>query len=270
MQEREIVMDEIDHYTGQNRHAWNEIAQARQRKMYPPEFYANGDYNFEDHELATLGDVRGLEVLHMPCASGEDTLSFAVLGAQPTGVDISDAEIVIARDKAARAGLDVRFVCADIFALPPDLQVGTFDLVYASAGALCWLPDIKRWAAIVAAALKPGGRLILCEHHPFFRALDVSNGRVDIGCDYFGRGMPVRDEGELGHLAGGVEASEHYYTFNWPLGDVVTAVIEAGMRLERLREFPYEDSEYHTHLSEEFRATLRRLPVEFHLVARKE
>lgn len=262
-------MDPIDRYTGQNRRAWNEIAQARQRKMYPPEFYANGGYNFEDRELATLGEVRGLEVLHMPCASGEDTLSFAVLGARPTGVDISDEAIVIAKDKAAHAGLDVPFVCADVFALPSDLQAGTFDLVYASAGVLCWLPDIKRWASIVAAALKPGGRAILCEHHPFFDALDISDGRVDVGHDYFGRGTPTRDEG-LGLLARGVETTEHYYTFNWPLGDVVTAVIESGMRLEGLKEFPYEDSEYHAHLSEEFRNSLRRLPVEFHLVARKE
>ena len=108
-------MASLAHYTNQNRRAWNEVAQARQGKMYPPEFYTNGGYNFEPHELETLGAVRGLTVLHMPCASGEDTLSFAVLGALPTGVDISDAAIEIARDKATRAGLAVRFVCADIF-----------------------------------------------------------------------------------------------------------------------------------------------------------
>jgi SAM-dependent methyltransferase len=262
-------MAELVHYTGQNRRAWNEVAQARQGKMHPPDFYAHGGFNFEPHELETLGDVRGLEVLHMPCASGEDTLSFAVLGARPTGVDISDAEIAIAKDKAARAGLDVRFVCADIFDLPPELQASTFDLVYASSGVLCWLPDINRWAGIVAAALKPGGRLILCEHHPFFETLDISKGRVEIGRCYFSRGTPSREEG-LGYLACGVDTTEHFYVFTWPLGDIVTAVIHAGMRLERLKEFPYEDSAYHTHLPEEFRATLRQLPVEFHLIARKE
>ena len=263
-------MNPIHHYTAQNRLAWNEVAQARQGKMYPPEFYAQGGYNFEPYELATLGDVRGLKVLHMPCASGEDTLSFAVLGASPTGVDISDAEIAIAKDKAARAGLGAvaQFVCADIFDLPAELHVGQFDLVYASAGVLCWLPDLAAWARVVAAALKPGGRFVLCETHPIFDALDVSQGRIEIGRSYFGREVPTREAG-LGYLATGVDTREFYYQFTWPLGDVVTAVIGAGLRLESLKEFPYEDSAYHAHLSPEFRAALRQLPVEFHLVARK-
>jgi SAM-dependent methyltransferase len=184
-------------------------------------------------------------------------------------VDISDAEIEIARNKAARAGLDARFVGADMLDLPDDLQVGTFDLVFGSAGVLCWVPDLDRWAQTVAAALKPGGRFILCEHHPFYDSLKFTKGKVEIAKDYFGREKPSQEEG-LGLLACGVDTTESYYTLLWPLGDVVNAVIRAGMRLQTLKEFPYQDSEYHAHLSEEFRSRLRKLPIEFHLVARKE
>lgn len=262
-------MNTADYYTKQNRRAWNEVAHARQAKMHPADFYARGGYNFEPHEVETLGDVRGLTVLHMPCASGEDTLSFAVLGAHPTGVDISDTAIEIGRNKAADAHLPARFVRADILNLPTDLLRASFDLVYASAGVLCWIPDISRWAQIVAASLKSGGRLVLCEHHPVFDILDVSQSRIEIVRNYFGRATPTQEEG-LGYLACGVPTNEHYYLFTWPLGDVISAVIRAGMRIESLKEFPYEDSAYHSHLSQELRTSLRRLPIEFHLVARKE
>lgn len=258
-----------DDYTQQNRLTWNEVAQPRQAKMHPADFYAGGGYNFEAHEIETLGNVQGLAVLHMPCASGEDTLSLAVLGAQPTGVDISDAAIEIARNKAAAAGLEARFVHADILKLPADLQEGTFDLVYASSGVLCWIPSISGWAQSVAAALKPGGRLILCEHHPLFDVLDVSRGKLDISRSYFGCETPTQEEG-LGYLACGAETAEHYYLFTWPLGEIVSAVINAGLCLESLKEFPYEGSDYHSHLAPELQAALQRLPVEFHLVACKE
>jgi len=262
-------METIYQYTAQNRRAWNEVAQARQRKMYPPEFYAKGGYNFEPNELETLGDVRGLSVLHMPCASGEDTLSFAVLGAVPTGVDISDAAIAIAKDKAARANVSAEFVCADIFDLPATLQASRFDLVYASSGVICWLPDIDRWAKIVANALKPNGRFVLCETHPIFDSLDVSRGRIEIARNYFGRQVPTQEQG-LGYLANHVDTTETYFQFVWPLGDIVTAIISAGMKIERLKEFPYTDSAYHAHLPQHFRAQLQSLPFEFHLSARKE
>ncbi len=139
-------------YTAQNRRAWNEIAELRHQKWPDAQFFAAGGSLLEDAVLAAAGDVQGLTLLHLQCATGEDTLSWAVAGARATGVDISDAQIALAQRKAADAGLDVRLVAAD-------LQSANFGIVF-SGGALVWLPDIERWASVVAAALRPGGRLI--------------------------------------------------------------------------------------------------------------
>src|SRR5690242_17586261 len=115
-------------YTALNRRAWNEIAEVRHKNWPAAPFFAAGGSLLEDCVLRAAGDVRGLTLLHLQCATGEDTLSWAVAGARPTGADISDAQIVLAQRKAADAGLDVRFLAADIYALPAELQRATFDL----------------------------------------------------------------------------------------------------------------------------------------------
>lgn len=183
--------------------------------------------------IAALGDVRGQRALHLACASGGDTLSLAVLGADVVGADISDAAISIARAKSADAGLPARFVRADMLDLPPDLQAADFDLVFASSGCLAWVPDLTRWTAIVGAALRTGGKLVLHELHPAMIALEVVDG-VLTPSNYFGRDEPSVETGPLT----GVECTEIRYDFLWPLGDVVTSAVTAGLRVLRLEELP--------------------------------
>jgi ubiquinone/menaquinone biosynthesis C-methylase UbiE len=137
-------MPDTPDYTAQNRRAWNEIAALRHQKWPDAEFFAAGGSLLDDSVLEAADDVSGLALLHLQCATGEDTLSWAVAGARATGVDISDAQIALAQRKAAAAGLHVRFVAADVYALPDELQSATFDLVFTGGGALVWLPDIER------------------------------------------------------------------------------------------------------------------------------
>src|SRR5215207_7704498 len=106
--------DSLD-YTAQNRRAWNEIAELRHQKWPDAHFFASGGSLLEEPVLTAAGDVRGLTLLHLQCATGEDTLSWAVAGARATGADISDAQIGLAQRKADTAGLDVRFVAADVY-----------------------------------------------------------------------------------------------------------------------------------------------------------
>lgn len=252
-------------YTEQNRRAWNEIAMVRERTWPGAAFFAEGGSLLDATVVAAAGDVTGRRLLHLQCATGEETLSWAVLGATATGVDISDAQVALARQKAADAGLDVAFVAADIYDLSDEWRRGDFDVVYTGGGALVWLPDIARWAGIVAAALRPGGRLILFEEHPVAGCLWVEDGKLAITDDYFGRGKTTPDQG-WGHFAGGEGAQETKYQFSWPLGDVVTALAQAGLRIESLAEFP-SNAEWR------FGATLddaRRLPGQYLLVARRE
>ncbi|MBE0697840.1 MAG: methyltransferase domain-containing protein, partial [Anaerolineaceae bacterium] len=143
-------MDEnLFHITGQNRRAWNEIASVRSKIFPPAEFFREGGITLGEHEVKMVreifGQIAGLRVLHLQCATGEDTLSWAVLGAAADGVDISDEQIAIAQAKAAAAGLDARFCAADIYNLPgalPAEWIGEgYDLVFTGGGAIVWLPD---------------------------------------------------------------------------------------------------------------------------------
>src|SRR5215472_5746876 len=119
-----------------------------------------------------LGDVRGLRGVHLQCHIGTDTISLARLGAGMTGLDFSPASLAQARRIAGLAGADVRFVEAAVYDAAAALGPEPFDLVYTGIGALGWLPDIARWAQVVAGLLRPGGRLFIQEGHPMLWALD--------------------------------------------------------------------------------------------------
>lgn len=258
-------MTDIEAYTQQNHRAWNEIAEVRHKKQQPAQFFARGGSTLETIELAAAGDLTGHTLLHLQCATGEDTLSWAVAGAQATGVDISDKQIALAQRKAADAGLAVRFVAADIYALPADLQSATFDIVYTGRGALVWLPDLDHWAKTIVAALKPSGKLIIYEVHPLTFCLEAKDGNLYLDSDYFSRNSPAYAEEGWVHFAGGEDATEKKFEFNWPLGDIVTALARAGMRIESLEEIPCDGYGCYSGLE-----NAQRLPGDFLLVARKD
>ena len=117
-------------------------------------------------DLPRLGDITGLDVVHLQCHIGTDTLSLARLGARVTGVDLSGASLDEARQLAKRAGADIEYVQSDVYAAPQELDGRQFDLVYTGIGAICWLPSIRRWAQTVAELLRPGGRLFIRDGIP--------------------------------------------------------------------------------------------------------
>lgn len=123
-------------------------------------------------DVPRLGDVAGLDVAHLQCHIGTDTLSLARLGATVTGLDFSEPALVVARDLAATAGPAVEYVRSDVHDAVAALGPGRFDLVYTGIGALCWLPDVRSWADVVAGLLRPGGGLFIREGHPVLWAMD--------------------------------------------------------------------------------------------------
>jgi len=257
-------MSETEKYTSQNRLAWDEIAEVRQQKMETAEFFANGGSTLSSDVLAAAGDVHGLRLCHLQCATGEDTLSWANQGADAAGVDISPKEIELAKQKAAAAGLPVRFISSDLYALPSSLFAEKFDIVFTGGGAIVWLPDLKEWARIIFELLQPGGRLILDEEHPLASCMEIQDGLVRIVDDYFGR----KPEIYMGwsHFSGGENAVEKKYEFTWPLGDIVTALAQAGLRIEFLQEKPSQEGwRFGDKLNE-----VARIPGEYLLVARKD
>lgn len=224
MEQRDIVR-----YTAANRSAWERIADTRSRQRLSGAELATGIANFDPGGLP-IDDWRGLRVLHLMCASGEDSLTLALAGAEVTGVDISETNITAARDKAQVAGLNAEFIAADVYDLP---GMPLFDIVFTGGGALCWLPDIRLWARIVADALRSDGRLLVREMHPLRGCFDVEGARlVGTGRTYFGRGTP-----QLNGIGMGGVKMPGVAEFRWPIGEVVTALAQAGMRIDLLDEY---------------------------------
>ena len=188
-----------------------------------------------DREL--LGPIAGQRGLHLQCHIGTDTVSLSRLGATMTGLDFSDKSLVEARDIAARAGADVRFVQADVYDALAAAGDG-YDFVYTGVGALCWLPDIARWARVVASLLRPGGRLFVREGHPMLWSLD--DERADalvVRYPYFERAEPLvfTTDGSYVETAEQLVGSTSH-EWNHGLGEVITGLLAAGMTLTGLVE----------------------------------
>jgi SAM-dependent methyltransferase len=190
-------------------------------------------------DLPRLGELKGLRGVHLQCHIGTDTLSLARLGASMTGVDFSPASLAEARRLAERAGPPVEYVESDVYAAADKLGRGGFDLVFTGVGALCWLPDVRRWARVVADLLRPGGRLFLREGHPVLWSLadPRPDGLLTLEYPYFERAEPtVWNEG--GTYVETDAEFVHTTTHEWNhgLGEIVTALIDAGMAVTGLVE----------------------------------
>jgi SAM-dependent methyltransferase len=190
-------------------------------------------------DLPRLGDLRGLRGVHLQCHIGTDTLSLSRLGAQMSGLDFSAPALAEARSLAERAGADIDYVQGDVDDAPDLLGRAGFDLVFTGVGALCWLPRIDRWAAVVAELLRPGGRLFLREGHPMMWTLQVprEDGLLVVVDPYFETEAPaVYDEAGTYVSTDSVFENNVTHTWNHGLGEVVTALLDHGMRITALVE----------------------------------
>lgn len=186
-----------------------------------------------------LGDIAGLRGAHLQCHIGTDTVSLARLGARMTGLDFSPAALTEARRIAELAGAEVDFVQAELYDAVSALGAEEFDLVYTGVGALCWLPDIRRWAWTVAALLRPGGRLFIREFHPVLWSLDDerSDGQLVIRYPYFETPEPDVTEDDSTYAETDV-VFEHttMHLWNHGLGEIIGALLDVDMELRALEE----------------------------------
>lgn len=202
-----------------------------------------------------LGELTGLDVVHLQCHIGTDTLSLYRLGAASvTGLDLSGVSLVEARKLAAAAGAPIEYVQADTYSAAEALG-RQFDLVYTGIGAICWLPSIGRWARTVAALLRPGGRLFIRDGHPVLNtvfALEVANDHPDrvqqpwitgpgqttiaLELPYYERGEALVWRDETTYAGTELVSSPITMEWNHSIGEIVTAVLEAGLQLTGLTE----------------------------------
>jgi SAM-dependent methyltransferase len=233
----------VSEYVDVNRAQWDERA---------PAHAASGGYNIEhyvedpghlSHVVAfdrpRLGDVRGLRTVHLQCHIGTDTLSLHRLGARVTGLDFSPASLREARALAERTGADIDYVESEVYGALDVLEPGSFDLVYTGVGALCWLPDIRRWAAVVSGLLRPGGRLFIREGHPMMWAIDETrkDGLLVAEFPYFESPEPLVWDEQGTYVETDVTFTHTVtHTWNHGLGEVVTALLAEGLELTMLQE----------------------------------
>jgi SAM-dependent methyltransferase len=192
---------------------------------------------FADYEWADLGDLTGKDVLHLQCHLGTETAAFASRGARRVvGLDLSGAAVAEAR-RLATAPLS--YVQANVYDAPAALNGDRFDVVYTGKGALCYLPDLPRWASVLAQLLRPGGLVYIVEFHPVLVSLGLvpSGPELLLRGDYLeGRGAQLRDGTRTYTDGPPLTHSTEVYEWAHGLGEVISALIGAGLRITSLRE----------------------------------
>jgi SAM-dependent methyltransferase len=227
-------------YYETNKKRWNELAGIHPKSGYDVTGFLEGKSSLHALELEALPDVEDKTFLHLQCYFGMDTLSWARRGAKVTGVDFSDKAIELARLLARKTGLDARFINCNLYDLPQHLE-GQFDVVYTSYGVLMWLNDIREWARIVARYLKPGGTFFIAEFHPFVWIYDdEDHSDLVIKYDYWHKALPDHYVSKEAYGSGGMKMKNvDEYGWAHPIGTVVSALIDAGLYIQYLREYPY-------------------------------
>ncbi|HUW55630.1 MAG TPA: class I SAM-dependent methyltransferase [Planctomycetota bacterium] len=234
-----------------NREYWDELAELHVRsETYDVAGFKAGRNSLHDFERLAVGDVQGKRLLHLQCHFGLDTLSWARLGARVTGVDFSGKAIELARSLAGECGIEATFVCCDLDDLPGKLS-GQFDVVFTSGGVLSWLPDLKRWGEVIAHFLRPGGLFYVRDFHPVGHMFDAEADTPVVTDTGLGSREPVRweNEGASYAVAEGVKAPFHY-EWAYSLSEVINALIQAGLRIESVREYPFCTFRWHRFLEE--------------------
>ncbi len=219
-----------------NRETWNLKTKVNAKStFYDVEGFKKGESSLKEIEGNEVGDVAGKSLIHLQCHFGLDTLSWARLGAEVTGVDISDEAITLATSLAKELNLKADFLRANVYDIPKMIET-KYDIVFTSYGALNWLEDIDAWAGIVAGLLKPNGRFHMVEFHPFIFSLD-ENCQIDTS--YFSNEGPVDITEAYTYADPDNKTPHRTIEWNHSLSEVVNALIRKGLRLEHLNEFPY-------------------------------
>lgn len=227
-------------YHESNRRSWNMATQ--QHHSHKPDLierYKNGHNNLYPEDMELLGDLSGKSLVHLQCNDGQDTLSIARhLGGTITGIDISDTAVAFAQKMSQETGIAAEFIRADIFDWF-EQNTAPFDVVFTSYGAVVWISDVKRWARGIAKTLKPGGKFVMIDFHPLMGMFELDWSLV---YDYMGGGTLTT--GGVGDYVGddyeGAFQNPHTaYEFAWGIGDILGALLEAGLKITHFKEYPY-------------------------------
>lgn len=225
-----------ENYLAINKELWDTRTLAHiNSEFYDVPSFKAARNSLNEIELELLGDVAGKKILHLQCHFGQDTLSLARMGADVTGVDLSDVAIAKAHELAAELKLPARFICCNVLELDKYLD-DRFDMVFCSYGVIGWHPDLNAFSSIVSRFLKPGGVFHLVEFHPFIWMYD--NNQKKLIYSYFNCG-PIVEVEEGTYADKDAPIKNDSYTWNHPLSDVISSLLRNGLTLADFREYDY-------------------------------
>jgi 2-polyprenyl-3-methyl-5-hydroxy-6-metoxy-1,4-benzoquinol methylase len=229
-------MNPEQNYIEINRQSWNNRTDIHLRsEFYGLDGFLKGKTSLNDIELNLLGNLQGKNILHLQCHFGQDSISLSRLGAEVTGIDLSDRAIQHAKQIAKDTGSTANFICCDIYDLPNHSEK-QFDIVFTSYGTIGWLPDLDKWAKIVAQFLKPGGQFVFVEFHPVIWMFDDNFEKI--GYRYFNSGAIVETENGT-YADRTADISQEYVMWNHGLSEVINSLIKNGLEIKAFDEFDY-------------------------------
>jgi len=226
----------MENYLEINKNSWNAKVDPHLRSdFYFVDEFLKGKSSLNSIELDLLGDVKGKSILHLQCHFGQDSISLSRMGAQVTGIDLSDKAIEAGKDLAQKCGTDTEFICSDVYSLPEILDQ-KFDIVYTSYGVIGWLPDLNKWAGVISHYLKPGGKFIMAEFHPAVWMFD--DGFTKIAYNYFNE-KPIIETYEGTYADKSADIVQEYVMWNHSLAEVLQNLINHTIELEIFQEFDW-------------------------------
>lgn len=262
----------MENYIEINKHAWNTKLDSHLKSdFYDIESFKKGKSSLNEIELDLLGDIKDRKILHLQCHFGQDTLSLARMGADVTGVDLSDRAIKTANELSNELNVNARFIESDILKLS-EVHSEKYDIVFASYGVLGWHPTAKKWFNEASKFVKPGGKLILVEFHPI---IWIHDGAMENIVYSWFNDEEIVDESE-GTYAD-KEAKIKYQEVGWnhSLEDIFMGAIESGFKINSYKEYNYSPYECFAGLEEFekgkyfFKKHGKKIPMVYSLVLDK-
>lgn len=229
-------MQDHNTYFEANKALWN----AKTQIHINSEFYNHKQFLIDQNslmptEVNEMGDVSGKSLLHLQCHFGQDSISWAKKGAQVTAIDLSDEAIEEARKTAQQLNIQANFICSNVYDIDQHLTE-QFDRVFTSYGTIGWLPDLNRWAELIAQFLKPGGSFYMIDFHPFVWTMD--DNFENFGYSYFNDGViEMEEEGTYADMSSNIKMKE--YGWNHTTSDLLNSLLKQGLQLEFFNEFNF-------------------------------
>jgi 2-polyprenyl-3-methyl-5-hydroxy-6-metoxy-1,4-benzoquinol methylase len=226
----------MEKYIEVNKSLWNGKTEIHVKTdFYDVESFKKGKSSLNYLELEALGDVKGKSILHLQCHFGMDSLSWARLGAEVTGVDLSDKAVETARALNSELGLDAEFICSDVYELKNNLDK-KYDIVFTSYGVIGWLPDLSKWADVISHFLKPGGVFYMAEFHPVVWMFDEDISKIQYS--YFSN-ETIIEEIKGTYADRDADFKHNSYGWNHSISEVLTSLWNSGLKITEFNEYPF-------------------------------